>query len=267
MNPTPRRADAAHRAGRRIAVALALALAAGGVAACGDTDDPTPPPEVIATAESIATPVKFEAPAASDPDEADGEPALVLDGRVFGDGPTGVILAHMRLDDQSSWYPLATELADTGEFTVLTFDFRGFGESEGEKQFDRVDADLEAAVQYARRRLGLEKIFLVGASMGGTASLVVAARDQVAGVVAISAPSQFPPLDAVEAVSDINSPKLFVVSENDVPQFRAQQEFWEMAREPKAQHVYEGDTHGTALLTSPHGDDLRRRILDFLRGA
>ena len=62
--------------------------------------------------------------------------------------PTGVILAHMRPADQTAWYPFALKLAATGKFTVLTFDFRGFGDSGGEKDFDLLDADLAAAYAY-----------------------------------------------------------------------------------------------------------------------
>ena len=47
-----------------------------------------------------------------------------LDGRLFGEGGTGVVLAHMRPADQRSWYAFARRLADQG-YLVLTFDFRG----------------------------------------------------------------------------------------------------------------------------------------------
>jgi pimeloyl-ACP methyl ester carboxylesterase len=115
-----------------------------------------------------------------------------------------------------------------------------------------------------RDTLGIEKVFLVGASMGGTASLVVASRAQVAGVISISSPGQFPPLDATETVDEITAPKLFITSEGDVPQFRSQEAFWEAAREPKQQQVYEGDAHGTALFEGVHAADFKARLLDFL---
>jgi pimeloyl-ACP methyl ester carboxylesterase len=243
---------------------LVLAVLAFG-AACGDPTSSTPSPEVVATAEAVARTVNFTAQYSTTPESGDEEEdPIVLDARVFGQGETGVILAHMRPADQSSWFPFATELAKTGEFTVLTFDFRGYGESTGEKQFDRIDTDLEAAYEYMRDVLGLEQIYLVGASMGGTASLVVAAREQVAGVISISSPGQFPPLDAVETVDAIRAPKLFITAEDDVPAFRSQEEFWEASTEPKVQQIYDGDEHGTALFDGPHGADIRARLMDFL---
>jgi alpha-beta hydrolase superfamily lysophospholipase len=235
---------------------------------CGDPQSATPSPEVVATAEAVARTVTFAARYSTTPEKGDEEEdPIVLDARVFGRGRTGVILSHMRPADQSSWFPFATELARTGKFTVLTFNFRGYGDSTGEKQFDRIDTDLEAAVEYMRDTLGVDRIFLVGASMGGTASLVVGARTRVAGVVSISSPGQFPPLDAVETVDEITAPKLFITAEDDVPAFRSQAEFWEAAAEPKIQQVYDGDEHGTALFDGPHGADLRARLLDFLSQA
>lgn len=232
--------------------------------ACGDPDDPSPPPEVIATAESVARTVQFEAQYAATPEGEDAPESLLLDARVFGVGATGVILAHMRLADQTSWFPFATTLARTGDYTVLTFDFRGYGESAGEKQFDRVDLDLVAAYEYMRDVLDIDKIFLVGASLGGTASLVVAARVDAAGVISISAPEELPPLDALAAVDEITEPKLFITAEDDVPAERSQEALWRDAKAPKEQHVYTGNEHGTALFSGLHATDLERRLLAFL---
>jgi pimeloyl-ACP methyl ester carboxylesterase len=250
----------------RLAAVGVLGLLFIVLAACGDARSEPPPPEAVATAESVARNVTFDAQYSTTPEEGDDdEDPIVLDGRVFGDGPTGVILAHMRPADQTSWFPFATELARTGDFTVLTFDFRGYGESTGDKQFDRVDADLEAALAYMRETLEVDRIFLVGASMGGTASLVVAARENVAGVVSISSPAQFPPLDALETMAEVRAPKLFITAEDDVPAVRSLEDLWEVAPAPKDQHVYEGDEHGTDLFAGMHAADLEQRLIAFLR--
>ena len=234
--------------------------------ACGDgATNHEPSPEVVATAEAVSRTVAISAKYSTTPVNGDeDEGPIVLDARVFGRGDTGVILAHMRPADQSSWFPFATELAATGDFTVLTFDFRGYGDSTGEQNFDRVDTDLQAAYEYMRDTLGLERIFLVGASMGGTAALVVAARNSVEGVVSVSSPAQFPPLDALESVDDISAPKLFITARDDVPAFRSQEEFWELAREPKQQQIYEGDEHGTELLDGPAAASLKAQVIAFM---
>jgi pimeloyl-ACP methyl ester carboxylesterase len=244
-----------------------IGLTAMPISACGDSITSEPSPEVVETAESVARTVRFEAPFSSTPIPDDDEGPVTLDARVFGDGARGVILAHMRPADQSSWFEFATELAATGDFTALTFDFRGYGESTGDKRFDRVDTDVAAAYRYMREELGLDRIYLVGASMGGTAALIVASQVDASGVVSISSPAQFQELDAESAVAGIEEPKLFITSADDVPAARSLETFWELAAAPKEQHVYEGGEHGTELFAGEHAADLQRRLIAFLSAA
>jgi len=239
---------------------LLVAGAALALVACGDTTDARPPPHVVATADASSRGVIFDLLASTTPAAA----TVALHGHVFGSGPTGVVLAHMRIADQTSWFPFATELADTGKFTVLTFDFRGFGESVGDKDFDLLTDDLEAAVRYMRDVLGVRKVFVIGASTGGTAALIVAARTPLAGVVTISAEADFLALDALEPARRVTAPKLFIASEGDVPAARSLAMLVDAAAEPKDQRVYDGDAHGTAIFDGPHAQELSQALLDFL---
>jgi len=236
------------------------------VAGCdGGTISARPSPETIETAQSVSRGISLHPPISTTPQgDDDGKAPLALDTHVFGSGPTGVILAHMRPADQTSWFEFATRLAATGRYTVMTFDFRGFGASTGDKAFDRIDTDMDAVYAYMRATLGVRKVFLVGASMGGTAAIVVASRLPVAGFVSISSPAQFETYDATAAVASIGAPKLFVASEDDVPAERSLEELIAAAPEPKDHQIYDGDAHGTNIFAGPHGDELSRRIVDFL---
>ena len=98
---------------------------------------------------------------------------VILNGRLFGaEHEAVVILSHMRPNDQSAWFPFAEELADNG-YAALTFNFRGYGESEGDQDFNKLDEDLSAAVRYMRDG-GKRESFRVGAMMRDTTSLVTA---------------------------------------------------------------------------------------------
>jgi alpha/beta superfamily hydrolase len=243
-------------------IALTAALLLAG---CADNSAAKPPTSALETAEAASRDVRISSPYSSTPQSGDEDHTpIALDARIFGSGPVGVILVHKRPVDQTAWFPFATELAGTGRFTVLTFDMRGYGASTGDKAFDRADTDLMAAYNYARDTLRLSKVFLVGASVGGTATLLVAARVPVAGVVSVSSLAQFETMDALAAVPGIAAPKLFVISQDDVPARRSLDALLAAASEPKEQQVYEGDAHGTDIFEGPHAPELVQRIMDFL---
>ena len=193
------------------------------------------------------------------------EDEIVLNGHVFGGkNEVGVILSHMRPNDQSAWFEFAQRLGDEG-YAALTFDFRGYGESQGDKDFSKLDQDLSEALRYMQQDRHLETVFLIGASMGGTTSLVVAAQKDVAGVVSVSAPSEFEDQNALEAVPQITEPKLFLVSEEDTAAVLSLEELLDAAGEPKESETYPGNAHGTDLLRSENTDAFQERILLFLR--
>src|SRR5512136_565205 len=57
---------------------------------------------------------------------------VTLSGTLFGSGTSAVIFSHMFPTDQTSWTPIAKDLAGRG-YLVLTYDFRGYGASQGAK--------------------------------------------------------------------------------------------------------------------------------------
>ena len=193
------------------------------------------------------------------------EDEIVLSGHLFGgQNEVGVILSHMQPNDQSAWFEFAQSLADQG-YAALTFDFRGYGDSQGEKDFSKLDEDLREALRFMRDDRGLTQVFLIGASMGGTTSLVVAAQEDVAGVVAVSAPAQFEDQDALGAVVGIVEPKLFIVSEDDTAAMLSLQELEEESSGSTESERYPGNAHGTNLLQSEHALEFRMLIEEFLR--
>jgi hypothetical protein len=171
---------------------------------------------------------------------------LTLHGRLFGEGTTGVALAHMFPADATSWYPAARVIADAG-YVVLAFDFRGFADSQGDQDPSQATDDLAAAVTMLRSE-GARAVALAGASMGGTAALQLAATRVPAAVIALSPPTHFKGLDALTAVGHIRAPVLLMAAQGDGPAFESLQVL-AGAMDGEATRVFDGDAHGTNMLS------------------
>ncbi|MDP8936537.1 MAG: lysophospholipase [Actinomycetota bacterium] len=115
----------------------------------------------------------------------DVRPGLVL-CHGFPPGPGGAATS-------AQTYPeLAERLAaDTG-WTVLTFNFRGTGESEGDFSLGGWLDDLRAAIDHLLEVERVSGVWLAGSSTGGALSICSAAEDErVRGVATLAAPADF----------------------------------------------------------------------------
>ena len=201
-------------------------------------------------------------------ESADG---ITLSGRLFGSGQTGVVLSHTLPADQSSWWEFARELADRG-YLALTYDFRGYcpggdaGCSQGERSIAAIWQDVLGAIGEVRSE-GATRIALLGASMGGTASLVAASKPDtsVSAVVTLSAPTSIEGLVAdPDLLSTIPAAKLFIAGTGDAQAADAAQELYAAASQPKRVDIVTSDDHGTDLLTGNQSGVLRTTILAYL---
>lgn len=92
-----------------------------------------------------------------------------------------------RVGSHRQFVLLARALAMSG-IACLRFDYRGMGDSEGAmRTFERVDADLAAAIDTFVQRTGLANVVLWGLCDGASAAMMYAPADlRVAGVVAVN---------------------------------------------------------------------------------
>ena len=81
--------------------------------------------------------------------------------------------------------------------------------------------------------------------MGGTASVKYASREGVLGVAALSAPTEFEGLEALEGASNVVGPKLFIAAEGDRSAQQAAAAYYEATSEPRILEIYTGSDHGT----------------------
>ena len=285
------------RARRRLA---ALVLAALALAACGGDDDTDSSPGPTPTTTVEDAPATDDEPTPAAPGDADGaspggddttaaepdsptegaeqpdddaavdvaERAVVittpddeqLSGTIFGEGEVGVVLAHMRGRDQTTWFEFARQAAAEG-YQILTFDFRGYGGSSGERD-TALDIDLDAAVA-AIRAEGTTRTVIIGASMGGTAVVNAAGELDLSGAVSISAPAEFLGLPALDVAVNVGEPLLVVAAEDDQPYADAAVGIADRA--PASQLIlFEGNAHGTNIFDT-HERELTNLLLSFLR--
>ncbi len=281
-----------------------VALAALVLVGCSAGVPATPPSEGTATAPASAvesappslSPSPLPAPRYEEVEfGADGGP--ILRGRVWSEGPIGVVLAHgfSQETGQDDWNAFAGYLAGLG-YGVLTFDFRGFcdhgGCSERPLQLSENWRDAAAAVEFLRSR-GSERIFIVAASMGGLAAFHAAdeAALDLAGIVSLATP-QYPSVyyEGSSAADDVTperlqriaAPKLFIAGALDVqtPGFApfnpgvASVNFAEDARamydaspEPRQLEIVDSGRHSSELVISATPDVLehtRELIVEFI---
>lgn len=190
---------------------------------------------------------------------------LDLEARIWGDGDSYVILAHMRPADMTSWFDFARLLADEG-YTALAFNFRGYGQSESDDQAEfSVAEDVRAAINAANES-GAEEVFVVGASMGGTGAVVAAASNDIAGIVTLSAPDVFEEVDAVSWADDVEAPMLLIAADDDGTAAEDALAIAAASNQEPEVVVLSGGQHGTNLFAE-HNDELTRLILDFLAAA
>jgi len=202
---------------------------------------------------------------------------LVLMGTIFSPnspGP-GILLLHQCNSDRTSYHRLAQELMAAG-FHVLTFDFRGFGESTDEANKDfgtrnetlwpQFAGDVAAAFDFLMEQSGVDaqNIGLLGASCGGTQAVFLAERNtSVKTVVFLS--SSLPWMtdgDRAEFVSNTLAPLLCIVSEDDTSTAERTREIFAGSKHPESELImYKGRAHGTPLFE--HDAGLQGRIVQW----
>jgi len=190
--------------------------------------------------------------------------SVEIEGRIFGIGENGLILAHMYPADQESWKDFALLLSQKG-YRVLTFNFRGYGKSGGEKKISLIYKDVLAAYDFFKEE-GVEDIILIGASMGGTAVLKAASEREVKGVISMSGPLNWKEmgLSAEEEIKLIEEPKLFMASEGDSSAKNSANLMYELSNEPKQIEIYPGSEHGTNMFLGKEGEQVKQDIISFI---
>ncbi len=184
-----------------------------------------------------------------------------VEGTMVGRGPVGVVFGHMLGGTRRDWFPFARRLSSDG-YVTLAFDFRGHGRTRGPSALTHLERDMLAAAAFLKAR-GVQRVVLVGASMGGTAALKAASMGDAAALVVISSPMAFGADVTSSDLARIAIPTLWIVGRDDADFTRPMRTMYNGVKGPKTLHVYPGAWHGTQFFTSPHGPDVSARIHAF----
>jgi hypothetical protein len=195
-----------------------------------------------------------------------------------------LVFLHGNAGNISHRLPIA-RLFDRLPADLFLFDYRGYGKSAGRPRGEKPLLDAKAALDAVRARPGFNgrKIVLVGESIGASMALMVAAGEEVDGVVSIAAFTStkavardillfriFAPLlperyDALGALGQVRAPILFIHGTKDeVIPFSHTERLFAAARGKKEFFPIEGGRHNDLFHVA--GLEIVERIRVFVAG-
>jgi len=231
---------------------------------------PTSVPFIVTPVQSAFAPGPTAAPLddiiASHTVTFDAVDGAAIVGELYGSGKTAVIFSVMG-NCKPGWREFAQLTAAQG-FMALTYQWRGCSKFRlvDEDELRNFVNDARGAINFVREQ-GAEKLILVGASLGGLASAKLAIESQASGIVVVASPPGISDwgfeIETADLETDI--PKLFITAEHDptVPA-SATRQLYDLAAEPKEWQIYPGYRHGTDLFETESGEEMQRRILEFI---
>lgn len=190
---------------------------------------------------------------------ADG---VTLKGTYFSPGKFGpaLLLLHQCNMDRHAWDSVASDAAANGGIHVLTIDFRGYGQSGGEKltganaqraQQEKWPGDVDAAWKYLMSQDGIDTMFLAagGASCGVTQAADLAVRQHgIRALVLLSGSAS----DAAKAyLATANVVVFGAASEDDKAAAQGIRDVVMPARKSgqTVLKIYPGTEHGVAMFS------------------
>lgn len=195
---------------------------------------------------------------------------VYLSALVLGSGDKGVLLAHEQGYNICSFLDMGNELAESGYLVVIP-EYRNHGASQDiQEDIQHIDRDADAALSELKR-LGAKKVFLAGASCGGSTAIISGVRQElpIEGLIILSSPAQCGPHDAIPSVKKIKAPSLFVFSPGDYGgsiEKEVRKLYQASGATDKELIVDESGYHGTDMYhKGEHGDALKSKLIDFVK--
>ncbi|MCX4911189.1 S9 family peptidase [Streptomyces sp. NBC_00878] len=184
---------------------------------------------------------------------------------ILGKGPNAIYFGHQYGGQICNLLDLAEGFVKRG-YRVIMPEFRGHVASEESETSSPLDA--KAAFDKLKK-LGTKRVFLTGASCGGTTAATEGVKSGIplVGLTLLSSPARCDG-DAVAAVKKIKQPSLFMVAHDDMQGLHERdirEMFEASAARDKRLIAIDGEAHGTLMLYgSKEADKLRAKVIDFI---
>jgi len=177
----------------------------------------------------------------------------------------GVVIALHGFESfkDSPKYAMMGEEFEKNGFYFVRFDFRGCGETEGDKyDLEGRIKDAKAVIKFAKENLDENRIYLVGSSLGGTVAILLG--DHAKGLVALCPPKVNIGRLKIEDALQKNPPILIIHGDKDeTVDIKEGLEIFNLARPPKEFFKVEGGDH---RFTNPeHLNLVIEKTAEFVR--
>jgi pimeloyl-ACP methyl ester carboxylesterase len=189
--------------------------------------------------------------------------ARSIEARLWGRGENIVVLSGAESDGHDAWEPLI-EAADTDCYAIVTYTCPDGTDAA------RALGEVLDFIESGERPVPADRVILLGASLGGVASLRAASErgdERIVAVVAISVPAE---RDGERLCSDadlrmITAPKLFITTEFDdiVEETR---NVFAVVEDPRHITIYPGGAHGTEIFRE-HTESLAGQLTEYIEWA
>ena len=174
-------------------------------------------------------------------------------------GSHAVLLAHGAIFNKESWAVLQQHLLEN-DYSVLAIDFRGYGKSTKGKQANAMFQDILAGVQFLQVQPGINKISVLGASMGGAAAAKASVYSESGSINQLILLSPASVFKAEKLKGDL----LFIASEDEYLA-QAIRSAYNKAPEPKILKLIPGKAHAQHIFKTSQANTLTEIILGFLK--
>jgi pimeloyl-ACP methyl ester carboxylesterase len=177
----------------------------------------------------------------------------------FQSGPKAVVLAHGAIFNKESWQGLIENLLKNN-ISVLSIDFRGYGQSTaGKRPADKYE-DILAGVHFLNKKPEISHVSVLGASMGGSAAAQASIHSKAGDIehLVLLSPAAFSDPEKIKS-------KTFYIASKNETIINNVKNLFQKTPEPKKIHLLKGKAHAQHIFKTSQSEALTELIIHFIK--